>query len=255
MNGSKVSAYLRVKDEINTIEACLKSIDGIFDRIVIIHSNENDDGTVEFMHNWAKKHSGYEIYEYPHFVLPAYSSLYNDSYDTKNSLAAYNNFGLSFFEPEEWVCKIDADQVYFREALSEFVNGVKYQGQDNCKYALRGYNTFIYNNCLVKYAPVPLNGMGGDSYCVKRKNIDKFYQNGMVETIELKDVVKSWIWHKSMWFHFMKNLKFSDGTVKNNDFATQDEIEYLTQDEIDLFEKDILPLLKNSKYNNLKFFK
>ena len=87
---SKVSAYIRVKDEINTIDACLKSIEGIFDRVVIIHSNEKDDGTVDFINEWCKLHSNYEVYEYPYSVIPSHDKMYLGEFDNKNTLAAYN---------------------------------------------------------------------------------------------------------------------------------------------------------------------
>ena len=47
----KIAAYIRVKNEIKTIIPCLDSIDGLFDKIVIIHSNEPDDGSVAAMKN------------------------------------------------------------------------------------------------------------------------------------------------------------------------------------------------------------
>ena len=68
-----VSAYLRVKIEIKTIEACLNSIDGIFDKIVIIHSNEPDDGSIELMNRWCAARNYCEIHEYPYRGIPSHS--------------------------------------------------------------------------------------------------------------------------------------------------------------------------------------
>lgn len=62
-----VSAYLMVKNEIKTVEACLNSIDGIFDRIVIIHSNEKDDGSIELMNKWCDMRDYCEIHEYLYY--------------------------------------------------------------------------------------------------------------------------------------------------------------------------------------------
>ena len=169
----KVSAFLRVKDEIKTIEACLNSIDGVFDRIVIIHSNEKDDGSVAVMKKWCAQRSECEIHEYPHKVIPSHDKQYRQGVAYENTLAAYNNFGLNFFEPEEWVVKIDADQVYIKDRLTEYVNFVRTQGEDNVKYFFIGYNSFAWNNYFVKYAAPQMNGKAGDSYFVKRKNIEK----------------------------------------------------------------------------------
>ena len=250
----KVSAYLRVKDEINTIEACLNSIDGLFDRVVIIHSNEDDDGTVAFINEYSKSHSAIEIHEYPHAVIPSHHECYKSKYAYKNSLAAYNNFGLSFFEPEEYVVKIDADQVYMTEFLKKGINEILSNAQENTKYALRGYNTFIYKGQLVKYAPVPVNGNSGERYFVKRKYIDKFVQQGMFEHLLYKDIKFDGMWNRAVWFHFMKNLK-TQGVIRENDTARNDEIEYLSQEEAELYNTHIHPLLINSPYCNLKLEK
>ncbi len=51
----KVAAFIRIKNEINTIEACLNSIKDVFDKIVIIHSNEPDDGMNKLAHQWYEK--------------------------------------------------------------------------------------------------------------------------------------------------------------------------------------------------------
>ena len=255
MKKEKVSAYIRVKDEIKTIESCLNSIDELFDRIIVLYSDEKDDGSIELIHNWAKNRPYAEIYKYPYKVLPSYDKTYNSDYNEKNSLASYNNFGLSFFEPEEYVFKIDADQVYIRPALIEFINGVKSTKANNIKYGLRGYNSFIWNNHLVKYAPTPLNGMGGDSYCIKRKYIEKFIQKKTYEEIVLKDIKKSYIWHRPIWFHFMKQLKLSNGDICQNDNVKLTDIEFLSEEEIEIFEKDIRPLLTTSAYLDVKLNK
>ena len=255
MTKEKVSAYIRVKDEIKTIEPCLNSIDELFDRIIIVYSDEQDDGSIELIHNWTKTRPYCEVHKYPYKVLPSYDDAYNFDYDEKNSLASYNNFGLSFFEQEEYVFKIDADQVYIRSALIEFIDGVKSTKANNIKYGLRGYNSFVWNNYLVKYASVPLNGMGGDSYCIKRKYIEKFIQKNAYEEIVLKDIKKSYIWHKPIWFHFMKQLKLSDGIICKNDNAKLTDIEFLNEEEIKLFEENIRPLLKTSPYFDVKLYK
>ncbi|MBQ3034818.1 MAG: hypothetical protein IJD25_02065, partial [Alphaproteobacteria bacterium] len=103
MATAKVAAFLRVKDEIKTIEPCLNSIDGVFDKVVIIHSNEKDDGSIAFMNEWCSKRKECEIHEYPHAVVPSHDKRYKSKVPFENTLVAYNNFGLSFFEPEEWV--------------------------------------------------------------------------------------------------------------------------------------------------------
>lgn len=248
---SKVSAYIRVKDEINTIEACLKSIDGVFDRVVIIHSNEKDDGTVDYINRWCEHHSNYEVYEYPHQVIPSHDKMYLGEFDNKNTLAAYNNFGLEFFDDEEYVIKIDADQIYINSLLNEAIERLKNENADNVKYALKGYNTFIWNNKLVKYADTPINGYEGDSYFIKRKYMDKFIHNGLYESLILKDIKQTRIWYKPLWFHFMKTIK-QNCVIRENNSLSENEVSFLQADEINIFEQNIRPLLKNSVYYEIE---
>lgn len=246
---NKVSAYLRVKDEIQTIEASLNSIDGVFDKIVIIHSNEKDDGSVAFMNAWCEKRDYCEIHEYPHKVVPSHQ--YKGSVPHENTLAAYNNFGLQFFEPEEWVVKIDADQVYLREPLKEIVSFLKQKENDNKQFGLIGYNTFSWNNHLVKWRAVMINARGGDSYVVQRKNINKFISLGQYEGVQFQGIIEKRVLNKPVWFHFMKSIK-SGGVIRDKDKVLENEVAFLTKEEADLFSTHIRPLLKNSPYYNLK---
>ncbi len=59
-----------------------------------------------------RKRKKCEIYEYPYAVVPPHHHQSHHEVKTENTLAAYYNFGLTFFESEEWVVKIDADQIY-----------------------------------------------------------------------------------------------------------------------------------------------
>lgn len=249
----KVSAFLRVKDEIKTIEACLESIKGVFDRIVIIHSNEKDDGSVAFMHKWCLKNKSAhcEIYEYPYDVIPSHSGKYSRKYNYENTLAAYNNFGLKYFDAEEWVVKIDADQVYLKEELQKVVSKIKLENPDNTKYSLIGYNTFKWHDYLVKYKPTPFNGQNGDSYFVKRKNIDGFKHAGLYEITHYKNLKNKVKWQTPVWFHFMKNLKTS-GYIRDNNSVAKDSVLFLSSEEKQLFNNKIRPFLKNSEYYHIK---
>ena len=245
----KVSAYLRVKDEIKTIEATLNSIDGVFDKVVIIHSNEKDDGSIAFMNAWCEKRDDCEIHEYPHPVIPSHQ--YKGKVPFENQLASYNNFGLQFFEPEEWVVKIDADQVYLREPLKKFISLLKQKENDNKQFGLVGYNTFSWNNHLVKWRAVPINGCLGDSYAVQRKNIDQFVSLGQFEDAQFQGITETRVWDEPVWFHFMKSIK-SGGIVRDKDKISENEVSFLTKEEADLFNTHIRPLLKNSPYYHLK---
>ena len=247
----KVSAFLRVKDEIKTIEACLNSIDGVFDKIVIIHSNEKDDGSVAFMNEWCKYRPTCEIHEYPYRVIPAHQPEYKTKYDYNNSLAAYYNFGLKFFEPEEWVVKIDADQVYIKDRLKDVISFIRDEADLDGFYGIKGYNTFAWKGYLVKYHHLPINGYQGDSFIVKRKYIKKFKQTEYYELLKLTHPKRINVFDTPVWFHFFKNLKRGE-TVKNNDSASNQDVLFLLEEERRLFNENILPYLENSPYRGLK---
>ena len=250
-NKNRVGAYIRVKNEIKTIEACLNSIDGVFDHIVIIHSNEKDDGSVAFMQEWCNKRKYCEIHEYPHTVFSSHDKRYRQKFKPENSLAAYYNFGLQFFQPEEWVVKIDADQVYIKPLLYQFMQKFKKGNADDTKqYGLRGYNTFVYNNKIVKYGLGETNG-GYDSFVIKRKNIKTFNQTPFYEILITKNCLNG-THSKPVWFHFMKSLK-SNGHIRQLTEAKPNEIKKLSKKEIYLFKKFIKPFLVNSPYKNVQF--
>ncbi len=59
------------------------------------------------MAKWAEKRSYCEIYEYPYDIIPPHHDDYKNVYNHHNSLAVCNNLRLQFFEPEEYVVKID----------------------------------------------------------------------------------------------------------------------------------------------------
>lgn len=250
----RFAAFVRVKDEIKTVIPCLDSIDGVFDKIVIIHSNEPDDGSVKAMKKWCKGRLNCHIYEYSHAVIPSHQGN-QKKIQYENSLAAYNNFGLEKFEPEEYVVKIDADQIYIRPQLKETLNIIRQKDKENDAfwYGIRGYNTYPYQGKLVAYKPTSMNG-GKDSFIVKRKYIEKFHNNIHYETIKNIYNLPAYIFKEPHWFHFMKTLK-SNGVVRSTDDAEENEIKKLSDSQIQQFNLYIKPLLEkhHSPYKNLSF--
>ena len=251
----KVSAFLRVKDEIKTIEACLNSIDGVFDRIVIIHSNEKDDGSVAFMNEWCSKRKECEIHEYPFAVVPSHDQRYvQKTVPYENTLAAYYNFGLQLFEPEEWVVKIDGDQVYVKKNLMQFVQKVRQSVNDDDIYLMKGYNSLVWNGKLVLVKKDPINGKYRDCFAIKRKNLNDFKQCKYWECYVLQNRSPR-VYIPSpgiLWFHFKKEMK--RGVVKiQNDNLHEDEVLFFDDAEQKMFNTEIRPLLKNSPYYHVEF--
>ncbi len=249
----KIGAYLRVKDEINTIEATLNSIDGLFDHIVIIHSNEPDDGSVAFMKKWCRQRIYCEIHEYPYAVIPAYDIRYrNGEASPRNRLSAYYNFGLQFFEPTEWIVKIDADQVYIRSQLKKTIEYIRTESKDSYKYGIMGYNTYLHNGRLVKNASQPING-GWDSFIVQRKDIIGFIQKEYWEQLKSYENIKTIILPEMHWFHYKKILQ-SNGVVRLNELAEPNADLNLTRKERQIYEREIKGLIPQySKYYNIQY--
>ncbi|MBR4927463.1 MAG: hypothetical protein IKY98_03960 [Alphaproteobacteria bacterium] len=183
---AKFAAFIRVKDEIKTVIPCLNSIDGLFDKIVIIHSNEPDDGSVKAMNKWCNKRSYCHIYEYPHTVYGSHTANQKEI-KYENSLASYYNFGLDKFDPEEYVVKIDADQIYIKPHLKETLDLIRKKDKENdfISYGMKGYNTYPYKGKLVKYKSTPKNG-GDDSFIIKRKYMENFYNATYFEKLKNK---------------------------------------------------------------------
>ena len=249
----KVSAFLRVKDEIKTIEACLNSIDGVFDRIVIIHSLEKDDGSVALMRNWCKERDYCEIHEYPYMVIPSHDIRYAKRVLYENTLAAYYNFGLTFFEPEEWVVKIDGDQVYLKKELQKFVQIIRQEKQDNLVLFMKGYNSLVRKGQLVLQKDIPINGLDKDHFAIKRKNLLPFKQGLFWEKFYLKNKkdLHFLFYSDEVWFHFKKWVKKEFRVIKKDDLNDMD-ILFLPVKAQKLFDTEIRPLLKNSPYFNVK---
>ena len=249
-----IAAFVRVKNEIKTIIPCLESIDGVFDKIIIIHSNEPDDGSIKVMNNWCQKRKACHIYEYPHAVIPSHTQN-QKRIKYENSLAAYYNFGLEKFEPDDYVVKIDADQIYITPHLKQTFDFIRMRDAENdfVLYGIKGYNTFSHKGRLVKYAGGQMNG-GFDSFIIKRKYMKKFINLIYYETLSYHSDIKSKLIGGSHWFHFMKTLK-NKGKTRPTDTAKESEMVPLTQREQQEFETYIRPLLEKyqSPYKNLSF--
>ncbi len=249
----RFAAFVRVKDEIKTVIPCLNSIDGLFDKIVIIHSNEPDDGSVDAMNKWCRRRPYCHIYEYPYTVYGAHTAN-QKKIKYENSLAGYYNFGLEKFKPEEYVVKIDADQIYITPHLKNTLNDIRQKDKINdfVSYGIKGYNTYPHKGKLVKYKPKAMNG-GQDAFIIKRKYMENFYNSTYYEKLKVaKGIPYNIIPFPAHWFHFMKTLKLN-GVIRSPDEATSADIEYLSDTEKKEFEQDIRPLLKksNSPYKNL----
>ena len=108
-------AFIRVRNEIVTIDSCLKSILPAIKKGVIGY-NDCDDGSEEYILEFCRQNPGFIPVKYPYSVNIAYDKM---EVDEKNTITGYTNYVLSFIPQEEWIIKIDCDHVFNSEKLKQ----------------------------------------------------------------------------------------------------------------------------------------
>ena len=110
-------AFIRVKDERTTLLTSLNSILPIIHKGVIAY-NDCTDGSDEIVEQFCIDHPGFIPFNYPHHVEPAGSKKYETGeLKEENTLAGYYNAALQLIPKNEWMIKIDVDQIYFPDIL------------------------------------------------------------------------------------------------------------------------------------------
>lgn len=108
-------AFIRVKDEIKTIEACLNSILPVIKKGVI-GFNDCTDGSKEYILDFCKRNPGFIAFEYPYSVVPG-STENAEQLPPEQRLDGYYNAVLAKIPQNEWIIKIDCDHVFDTEKL------------------------------------------------------------------------------------------------------------------------------------------
>lgn len=111
-------AFIRVKNEIVTIDVCLKSISPVIKKGVIGY-NDCDDGTEEYILEFCKQNPGFIPFKYPYSVYPPSHEAYKKDDEEEKKLPAYYNAVLSKIPKGEWLIKIDCDHIYDSEKLKK----------------------------------------------------------------------------------------------------------------------------------------
>lgn len=181
---NRVCGWLRVRDEIETIDKCLKSVENIFDYFVITH-NDCTDGTDLFLKEYVKNKQNYFLYHYEYNVLIMGDERYKKKeYKYENSLAALYNFALSKVEKDDdYVFKIDGDMIYDSKKLNEVVTMIRNKN-NNDVYSILGYGCAIRNNEILIHSKVPIIGKGCDALCFKKSFVRTFEQKDEWEQIK-----------------------------------------------------------------------
>ena len=121
-------AFIRAKNEIITIDACLKSILPAITKGVIGY-NESDDGTEEYILEFCKQNPGFIPFKYPHYVYPANDLEYKKNLPYENRLDGLYNTVLEQIPENEWIIKIDCDHIYDAEKLKKIFHIPKNEKQ------------------------------------------------------------------------------------------------------------------------------
>lgn len=120
MNNVKIEpwAFIRVKNEIQTIELSLESILPVIKRGIIGY-NECTDGTEEVILKFCEKNPGFIPCKYEYKVFPVCSEEYKKNMNEECWLSSYYNFVLSKIPKGDWLIKIDCDHIYDAEKLEK----------------------------------------------------------------------------------------------------------------------------------------
>lgn len=117
-------AFIRVKNEMRTMEASLNSILPAISKGVIGY-NDCDDGSEEFILEFCKKNPGFIPCKYPHSVYPPSHEAYKTAGEEEKKLPAYYNYVLSKIPKGEWLMKVDVDHIYDAEKLKKVFHLLK----------------------------------------------------------------------------------------------------------------------------------
>lgn len=174
-------AFIRVKNEMRTIEASLNSILPAISKGVIGY-NDCDDGSEEFILEFCKKNPGFIPCKYPHSVYPPSHEAYKTDDEEEKKLPAYYNYVLSKIPKGEWLMKVDVDHLYDAEKLKKVFHLLK-----------------------------------KPSDCVILSRLDLHYLDGKLYTFKDSETIKAPL---DMWIINNHNLKFKiyRGYSKNGEF-------------------------------------
>lgn len=257
-----ITAYIRLHNEEKTIIPCIESIIDVFDYIVILYS-EITDNSLHLIYKYieSNKLNKINIFKYPYPVLTQGSKEYlNNEYEYDNSLAAYYQYGLQFINTDYWL-KIDADQIYFSNLLSQVFSEIKKNPTNNDYYDLSGYNCNIMNNYIGINKKNPVNGIN-DHIIYPNDQTILFHQTDRCEKIVLPKYFKRQTKYNKQkyWFHLRHIYKFVKDYIPINDdidnFVKNNTLPF-SHHQLATYNKYVSPLLKKHKsaYQNLYFLK
>lgn len=139
-------AFIRVKNEMVTMEKSLESILPVIKKGVIGYNNCTD-GSAEYISLFCKKNPGFIPYHYKYNVLPPCSSEYFDNPSSNNRLDTYYNSVLAQIPNNVWMIKIDMDHIYDTVKLGKFFSLPRNTSEDiviaNLNLHIEGNEIFV----------------------------------------------------------------------------------------------------------------
>lgn len=166
-------AFIRVKNEIKTIEQSLNSILPVIKKGVIGY-NDCTDGTEEFILEFCKKNKNFIPCKYPYTVYPPNHEAYKIKREEEKLLHSYYNYVLSYIPQNEWIIKIDCDHVYDSEKLLKILKIP--QNDDDCVVLPR----------------LNIHSFNGELYLYKDKEFVKHKDNWIIKNKNLKFEIYEW---------------------------------------------------------------
>ncbi len=179
-------AFIRVHNEIATIEACLQSIVPVIKKGVIAYHKHRegdvDDGTIEYIKNFCQDNKGFILYEYPYEVFPGGDSRYLKEVKVENRLDTYYNAVFDHIPEGEWFLKIDADHIYDTEKLKQLM----YLPKKDTDVISIGHINVHYEDNKLYYIENDMFGIkifhdSVDHWLVKKKDLHFYFHNSVDE--------------------------------------------------------------------------
>ncbi|EAJ5682227.1 hypothetical protein BXA13_07950 [Campylobacter lari] len=157
-------AFIRVKNEAQTLKASLENILPAIQRGIIGY-NDCTDGSEEIILEFCKKYPTFIPIKYPYEV-----QLKNPQ-NENNKFYVFCNYIMSFIPKNEWLIKIDVDHIYDAKKLYKSFYIPK-KDYDVLCYSRMDFN--IENDSInIRYDNRfgILNDIGNDHWLIKNKNI------------------------------------------------------------------------------------
>lgn len=242
-------AFIRVRNEIKTIDSCLKSILPVIKKGVIGY-NDCDDGSEEYILKFCKENKGFIPFKYPYSVFPGTHEQYkNNNIKLENRLDTYYNKVLEKIPKGEWIIKIDCDHVFDTEKLKKVMYIPK---TDSDCVMLSRINVNVINNkvYISKQGLIELT----DFWIIKNENLHftfkKGYKDGKFfayEHLSVGDRYHIYTELTNYHFPYLKNYRdksYKDEMITLEEFLNDKNIGKKIDKEM-LNENKILSIYKN----------